>query len=116
MNNDDRRERPLAFGKDQRGPDLQILMLERKFLGPNIGDRRRGECKSRCGAVGAVDRSGYCAAGAPAFDDDDQVILRDTSDHIIRIAEELLAAARVPMIDSTRRSVEEIAALIVHGG
>jgi zinc transporter len=28
-------------------------------------------------------------AGAPAFDDDDQVILRDTSDHIIRIAEEL---------------------------
>lgn len=28
-------------------------------------------------------------AGAPAFDEDDQVILRDTSDHIIRIAEEL---------------------------
>jgi len=33
----------------------------------------------------------------------------------IRIAEQLLAAAGVPMIDSTRRSVEEIAALIVHG-
>lgn len=28
-------------------------------------------------------------SGAPAFDDDDQVILRDTTDHIIRISEEL---------------------------
>lgn len=33
----------------------------------------------------------------------------------ILAAEKLLAASRVPLIDSTRRSVEEIAALIVHG-
>lgn len=34
----------------------------------------------------------------------------------IRAAESMLAASGVPVIDSTRRSVEEIAALIVHGG
>lgn len=34
----------------------------------------------------------------------------------IQAAERMLAASGVPLIDSTRKSVEEIAALIVHGG
>lgn len=39
----------------------------------------------------------------------------DNCRHEIQAAESMLAASGVPVIDSTRKSVEEIAALIVHG-
>jgi zinc transporter len=56
----------------------RTILLLRRYVQP------QSEAMSQLQREARMRRS-----GAPGFDEDDQVILRDTSDHIIRIAEEL---------------------------